>query len=64
GLIGLMVRHMGYSSDISSRVSIMSISLFFIAGATLLYFVDEERDVATQVHGSTVHGSRLESDED
>ena len=44
GLIGLMVRHMGYSSDISSRVSIMSISLFFIAGGTLLYFVDEERD--------------------
>jgi len=43
GLIGLMVRHMGFSSDISSRVSIMSISLFFIAGGTLLYFVDEER---------------------
>ena len=40
GLIGLMVRDMGYSSDISSRVSIMSISLFFIAGGTLLYFVD------------------------
>jgi len=43
GLIGLTVRHMGYSGDISSRVSIMSISLFFIAGGTLLYFVDEER---------------------
>ncbi|MBA3017680.1 MAG: MFS transporter [Desulfobacteraceae bacterium] len=43
GLIGLMVRHMGYSSDISSRVSIMSISLFFIAGGTLLYFVPETR---------------------
>jgi hypothetical protein len=50
---------MGYSSDISSRVSIMSISLFFIAGGTLLYFVDEERDVTAKVHGS-----RLESDEE
>jgi len=42
GLIGLMVRYMGYSSDIASRVSIMSISLFFIAGGTLLYFVPKE----------------------
>ena len=44
GLIGLMVRHMGFSSNIASRVSIMSVSLFFIAGGILFYFVDTERN--------------------
>ena len=34
---------MGYSSNIASRVGIMSISLFFIAGGVLFYFVDEEK---------------------
>ena len=44
GLIGLMVRHMGFSSNIASRASIMSVSLFFIAGGILFYFVDAERN--------------------
>lgn len=41
GVTGLMIRSMGYSSSTASRASITSISLFFIAGAVLLYFVDE-----------------------
>lgn len=43
GVTGLMIRSMGYSSSIASRASITSISLFFIAGAVLLYFVDERK---------------------
>ncbi len=43
GGVGLLVRSMGYSSNIASRASIASISLFFIAGGTLFYFVDNER---------------------
>jgi UMF1 family MFS transporter len=43
GGVGLLIRHMGYSSDIASRASITSISFFFIAGGTLLYFVNEDR---------------------
>jgi len=44
GGVGLLIRYMGYSSDIASRASITSISFFFIAGGTLLYFVNEDRD--------------------
>jgi UMF1 family MFS transporter len=43
GGVGLMVRSMGYSSNIASRVSISSISIFFIVGGLLFYFVDEEK---------------------
>jgi len=43
GGVGLLVRAMGHSSNIASRVSISSISLFFIFGGILLYFVDEAR---------------------
>jgi UMF1 family MFS transporter len=43
GATGLLIKSIGYSSDIASRVSITSISIFFIAGAILLYFVDEEK---------------------
>ncbi len=43
GGIGLLVRSMGYSSNIASRVSISSISIFFIIGGILLYFVNEHR---------------------
>ena len=39
----LLVRSMGYSGNIASRASITSISLLFIAGGTLLYFVNEEK---------------------
>ena len=41
--VGLMIRSAGYSSDIASRASISSISIFFIAGGILLYFVDEKK---------------------
>jgi UMF1 family MFS transporter len=43
GGVGLFVRSLGYSGGIASRVGITSISLLFIAGGTLFYFVDEER---------------------
>jgi UMF1 family MFS transporter len=43
GGIGLLAKSAGYSSDTASRVSITSVSLLFIAGGILFYFVDEER---------------------
>ncbi|MBI5055879.1 MAG: MFS transporter [Nitrospirae bacterium] len=43
GGTGLIVRAMGYSSDIASRASITSISLFFITGGILLSLVNEEK---------------------
>jgi UMF1 family MFS transporter len=43
GSTGLLVKSMGYSSNIASRVGITSISIFFIAGGILLYFVSEEK---------------------
>jgi len=42
GMTALLVRSMGYPSAIASRVSITSIAVLFIAGAVLLYFVDEK----------------------
>ncbi len=43
GGVGLLVKSMGYSSNTASRVSITSLSFFFIAGGILLYFVSEEK---------------------
>ncbi len=43
GGTGLLIKSMGYSSDTASRVSITSISIFFIAGGILFYFVDEDK---------------------
>jgi UMF1 family MFS transporter len=43
GGVGLLVRYLGYSSNIASRISITSISLLFIAGGTIFYFVNEEK---------------------
>jgi UMF1 family MFS transporter len=43
GGAGLFMRSLGFSSDIASRASISSISLFFIVGGILFYFVDEEK---------------------
>jgi UMF1 family MFS transporter len=43
GGTGLLVRSLGYSSDFASRVSITSLSILFLAGGTLLFFVDEEK---------------------
>jgi UMF1 family MFS transporter len=43
GGFGLIVRNMGFSSNVASRASITSISLLFIAGGILFYFVDEEK---------------------
>ena len=43
GGVGLLFRSMGYSAGIASRASIMSISILFLAGGTLFYFVKDER---------------------
>ena len=43
GGVGLATRSMGYSANTAARVSIMSISFLFLAGAILFYFVKEER---------------------
>ncbi|MCF6157476.1 MAG: MFS transporter [wastewater metagenome] len=43
GGTGLLMKSLGYSSTIASRVSISSVSIFFIAGGILFYFVTEER---------------------
>jgi UMF1 family MFS transporter len=43
GGVGLLVKELGYSSNFASRVSITSISFFFIAGGVLFYFVDEQK---------------------
>jgi UMF1 family MFS transporter len=43
GATGIMVRRMGYGSDIASRAGIASVAFFFVAGGLLLYFVDEQK---------------------
>ncbi len=43
GGCGLVIRSLGYSGEIASRVSITSISLLFLAGGILLCFVKEGR---------------------
>ena len=43
GATGLLARSMGYGGHIASRISIASVSLFFIAGGILFYFVNEEK---------------------
>ena len=43
GGVGLLMRQAGYSSNIASRISIVSVSLFFLAGGILLFFVNQER---------------------
>ncbi|MFC1546213.1 MFS transporter [bacterium] len=42
GAAGLLIKSLGYSSTTASRAGIISISLFFITGGILLYFVDEK----------------------
>ena len=43
GGVGLFVRSLGYHSDLASRISIVSVSLLFIAGAVFLCFVNEDK---------------------
>ena len=43
GGVGLLMRQAGYSSNMASRISIVSVSLFFLAGGILLFFVNQER---------------------
>ncbi len=48
GGVGLLVRSMGYSSDVASRLSISSISLLFITGGILFYFVSPNESKANK----------------
>ena len=43
GLAGLLFKAMGLSSQMSSRLGILSLLLLFISGAYLLFLVDEEK---------------------
>ncbi|MFC1869536.1 MFS transporter, partial [Thermodesulfobacteriota bacterium] len=43
GGFGLLIRSMGYSSDIASRASIGSVSILFLAGGVMFCFVRGER---------------------
>jgi MFS transporter, UMF1 family len=43
GGVGLLIKSMGYSSNAASRISITAVSLFFVAGGILLFFVNQER---------------------
>ena len=43
GTVGLIVRRMGYSANIASRTGIASVSILFLIGGVLLYFVDEQK---------------------
>ena len=43
GSVGLLIKDLGFSGNTASRVSITSIAILFVAGGTLLYFVDEEK---------------------
>lgn len=43
GGVGLLVRSLGYSSHTASRLGISSVSLLFLAGGILFYFVDEKQ---------------------
>ena len=42
GGVGLLIRSMGWSGDIASRASITSLSILFLAGGVVFYFVKEE----------------------
>ncbi len=41
--VGLAVISMGYSSNMASRISLGAVSLFFLAGGVLLFFVSQEK---------------------
>ncbi len=43
GGVGLLVRWLGYSNNLASRVSIASVAILFLAGGALFYFVNEEK---------------------
>ena len=43
GGVGLLARHAGCASDTASRISISAVSIFFIVGGALLFFVNEEK---------------------
>jgi len=50
GTVAILFRTIGFESEISSRMSIASISLLFIAGGATLSFVNEQRARAQASH--------------
>lgn len=44
GTVGLLIRSLGYSSNIASRASITSIAILFLAGGVVLFLVREEKE--------------------
>jgi MFS-type transporter involved in bile tolerance (Atg22 family) len=43
GATGLWLSAMGFSDMLATRLSILSVSLLFLAGGILFFFVDEKR---------------------
>lgn len=43
GVVGLLAKSLGASSNLASRLSITSLSVLFLAGGLLFYFVNEEK---------------------
>ena len=43
GTVAILLRTVGFGSEISSRMSIATISLLFVAGGVMLFFVNEKR---------------------
>lgn len=43
GTVGLFIRSLGVESTLASRIGITSVSLLFLAGGILLYFVEEDK---------------------
>ena len=56
GGVGLLARSWGCSSDVASRISLSSLSLLFLVGGTLLYFVDENK-ATQQMRRLAEHGA-------
>jgi UMF1 family MFS transporter len=50
GGVGLLIRSFGSSSQLASRLSITSVSILFVAGGVLLYYVDVEQAKANKEH--------------
>ncbi len=55
GGVGLAARSMGYSSNMASRISITAVSLFFLAGGVLLFFVNQEKGKQELTYVSGIH---------
>jgi len=43
GSVGLLIKNLGYGTDVASRVSISSVAILFVVGGFLFYKVDADK---------------------